>query len=77
MIVFWEDALLIKSGWVTGFHVQNWNEKLQQTSGIRFLPPTISEMLRLAALPPHHKDPFDLLLIAQALTHQMILITKD
>jgi PIN domain nuclease of toxin-antitoxin system len=31
----------------------------------------------VAALPPHHKDPFDRLLVAQALTEPARLVTAD
>jgi PIN domain nuclease of toxin-antitoxin system len=31
----------------------------------------------IAELPPHHQDPFDRMLIAQALTEPMRLITHD
>ena len=31
----------------------------------------------LAELPPHHKDPFDRLLIAQAIAEGLTLITRD
>jgi PIN domain nuclease of toxin-antitoxin system len=34
-------------------------------------------MIRSVALPDFHKDPFDRLLIAQALQHSMILVSKD
>ncbi len=34
-------------------------------------------LLRIAALPFYHRDPFDRLLIAQAITEKMILISKD
>jgi PIN domain nuclease of toxin-antitoxin system len=30
-----------------------------------------------AGLPPIHKDPFDRILIAQAATEQMLLLTSD
>ncbi len=76
-VVFWEIALLIRSGRLADFNVQNWSEELQHAAGIRCLSPTIPEMLHSVALPPHHKDPFDRLMIAQALLHQMTLITKD
>jgi PIN domain nuclease of toxin-antitoxin system len=32
---------------------------------------------RLAELPNHHKDPFDRILVAQALEHGMTIITHD
>ena len=76
-VVFWEIALLVRSGRIADFNVQNWSEELQHAAGIRFLPPIIPQMLYSVALPPHHKDPFDRLMIAQALLHQMTLITKD
>ena len=31
----------------------------------------------LAGLPPHHRDPFDRILIAQALTEDLTLLTHD
>jgi len=29
------------------------------------------------ALPPHHQDPFDRILVAQAITERMTLVTRD
>lgn len=33
--------------------------------------------LRAAALPPHHRDPFDRLLVAQAQVERLTLVTAD
>jgi PIN domain nuclease of toxin-antitoxin system len=41
------------------------------------LPLTRGAIFRLESLPPHHKDPFDRLLIAQALEHGLQLATPD
>jgi PIN domain nuclease of toxin-antitoxin system len=41
------------------------------------LPVTISHTLRLLDLPDHHRDPFDRLLIAQALEERMTIVTHD
>jgi PIN domain nuclease of toxin-antitoxin system len=41
------------------------------------LPVTQTHVLGLAALPLHHKDPFDRILIAQALTEELHLLTAD
>ncbi len=38
---------------------------------------TAVHALRLAALPPHHRDPFDRMLIVQALTDGLSLVTSD
>ncbi len=33
--------------------------------------------LSVAGLPPHHRDPFDRMLIAQAIAEQLVLVTSD
>ncbi len=32
---------------------------------------------QLLSLPPHHRDPFDRMLICQALAHQLTIVTND
>jgi PIN domain nuclease of toxin-antitoxin system len=41
------------------------------------LPLTIRHALELASLPLHHRDPFDRLLLAQAIAERMSLVTQD
>jgi PIN domain nuclease of toxin-antitoxin system len=48
-----------------------------QPAGLGLLPITGEHAARVARLPSHHKDPFDRILIAQALTEPMILLTND
>ncbi len=48
-----------------------------QPAGLSLLPITGEHAARVARLPTHHKDPFDRILIAQALTEPMILLTND
>ncbi|HWH35599.1 MAG TPA: type II toxin-antitoxin system VapC family toxin [Acidimicrobiales bacterium] len=38
---------------------------------------TISHALALADLPDHHQDPFDRMLVAQARTEGLALVTHD
>jgi PIN domain nuclease of toxin-antitoxin system len=45
--------------------------------GIAALPVDEGAMAHLAELPPIHREPFDRLLIAQAMQHQLTLITVD
>ena len=45
--------------------------------GINSLPLTEEATFLLADLPPHHKDPFDRMLICQSLAHGMTLISSD
>ncbi|MBW4047712.1 MAG: type II toxin-antitoxin system VapC family toxin [Proteobacteria bacterium] len=46
-------------------------------SGYRLLPIEPEHATAIADLPPHHQDPFDRMLVAQALTEPMRLITHD
>jgi PIN domain nuclease of toxin-antitoxin system len=48
-----------------------------ETFGLLELPVTIRHGDRAAALPPPHRDPFDRMLIAQALGEGLILVTAD
>lgn len=41
------------------------------------LPMTLAHAGRLQDLPPHHTDPFDRMLAAQALTERATLVTHD
>jgi PIN domain nuclease of toxin-antitoxin system len=41
------------------------------------LPVTLAHSARLAALPPHHPDPFDRMIVAQALVERATLVSHD
>jgi PIN domain nuclease of toxin-antitoxin system len=45
--------------------------------GMRSLEIRTIHALQAAALPLHHRDPFDRMLIAQAQTEEMVLVTAD
>ncbi|MEH1863517.1 MAG: type II toxin-antitoxin system VapC family toxin [Nostoc sp.] len=45
--------------------------------GMRSLEITASHALQTAALPLHHRDPFDRMLIAQAQIEEMTLVSSD
>ena len=46
-------------------------------NNITLLPLRYDDILALESLPPRHRDPFNRLLIAQALSHQLTLLTGD
>lgn len=48
-----------------------------ETSGFRELPVRATHAAGVASLPMHHHDPFDRLLIAQAITEPLRLLTAD
>ena len=45
--------------------------------GIQPLPVTQAHALRVYSLPRHHRDPFDWLIIAQAMTENLVILTSD
>ena len=45
--------------------------------GITPLPVTHAHALKVSTLPPHHRDPFDRLLVAQAMVERLSLLTAD
>lgn len=46
-------------------------------SGLVELPVTSRHAAAVATLPPYHRDPFDRLLVAQAITEPLHLLTTD
>jgi PIN domain nuclease of toxin-antitoxin system len=48
-----------------------------EPAGFIELPVTGIHAARVATLPPIHRDPFDRMLVAQALTEPMLLLTND
>lgn len=46
-------------------------------NGIRLLNIDFRHIGMIENLPFHHRDPFDRLLVAQALTEDLVLVTKD
>jgi PIN domain nuclease of toxin-antitoxin system len=52
-------------------------ESQQQTNRIEILPIMMPHVFELGNFPSHHKDPFDRLLIAQAIVEDAVLVTGD
>lgn len=52
-------------------------KKMFEISGFEILNINFNHLLELDKLPLHHKDPFDRILIAQALAENLTLITSD
>jgi len=48
-----------------------------EDSGFEQLAVTFDHAERSVALPPHHRDPFDRMLVAQALEEALTLVTHD
>ncbi|MEG4443369.1 type II toxin-antitoxin system VapC family toxin [Microcoleus sp. AT9_B5] len=52
-------------------------ESQQQTNNIELLPINLTHLFTLDSLPNHHKDPFDRLLISQAIVENAVLVSGD
>ena len=52
-------------------------ERLLEANGLRLIPVEYAHAARVAVLPWHHRDPFDRLLVAQALIEGMALLSHD
>ncbi|MCK6559665.1 type II toxin-antitoxin system VapC family toxin [candidate division KSB1 bacterium] len=52
-------------------------ENQQRNNALQILRIDIEHAFALEALPLHHKDPFDRMLIAQANTEELFLLSKD
>ncbi|MGB9774724.1 MAG: type II toxin-antitoxin system VapC family toxin [Anaerolineae bacterium] len=52
-------------------------ESQQQTNNLEILSITLAHVLALDNLPAHHKDPFDRLLVAQAIVEDAMLVSGD
>jgi PIN domain nuclease of toxin-antitoxin system len=50
---------------------------LMERTGVRGLAIEHAHTLAVAALPPHHRDPFDRLLVAQAKLERLTILTAD
>ena len=71
----WETAIKIRLGKMDGSPAQLAAEI--EASGFQELPVWSRHALLVADLPMHHSDPFDRLLIAQAMSEPLHLLTAD
>jgi PIN domain nuclease of toxin-antitoxin system len=49
----------------------------RETNDLTVLPVALTHVLSLGALPFHHKDPFDRLLVAQSIEEDLTLVSAD
>ena len=72
----WEIAIKHQSGKLARPPSECIPSRLRE-NGISSLPIRQGHALRAAALPFHHKDPFDRILVAQAQMEELTLVTAD
>jgi PIN domain nuclease of toxin-antitoxin system len=54
-----------------------WWQKYVPLTGLPVLAIRQAHVVQLAQLPHHHKDPFDRILVAQAMVESAAIVTKD
>lgn len=52
-------------------------DEQRRQNQLQILPVELPHVIQYGQLPLHHNDPFDRLLIAQALSEQIVLVSKD
>jgi PIN domain nuclease of toxin-antitoxin system len=70
----WESALKVVTGRLT---LDQSLDVAATAAGLVELPVTWAHAVRAASLPELHKDPFDRMLVAQALEEGLVLVTRD
>lgn len=73
----WEIAVKISLGKLTLNKPFAAIEEQLNKNGFQLLPVVFEDTLKLTSLPFFHKDPFDRLIIAQGITNNLQIITKD
>ena len=75
---FWEicikmslGKLSLKSGWFKIIQEE------MRTNAVQWLPVEMQHCVELTELPFHHRDPFDRMLIAQAMFEDLQLLSRD
>ena len=74
---YWEVVIKTQKGLLTIADVPTWWRRATDLMAARVLPIRASHVTALAALPTLHKDPFDRILIAQAVAEGLDLVTND
>ncbi len=74
----WELAVKVGSGKLTqSMPYRTWVDTAVADLHLTLLPITVDYAERLVTLPPHHKDPFDRLMVAQALVAGIPIVGVD
>lgn len=77
VVSYWEVVIKSRKGMLPIADPVSWWDRASALFGGRVLPIRTSHVTALAALPDLHRDPFDRILIAQAVAEGIPLVTKD
>jgi PIN domain nuclease of toxin-antitoxin system len=74
---YWEVVIKTQKGLLMIADLATWWRRATELTASRVLPIRTSHVTALAALPMLHKDPFDRILIAQAVAEGLDIVTND
>lgn len=75
---YWEIAIKVSIGkYQIPGDFETWIEHQIEANQLEILPIKVAHTAAIVVLPFHHKDPFDRLLVAQALTEKIPIISAD
>jgi PIN domain nuclease of toxin-antitoxin system len=77
IVSLWEIAIKLNLGKLSLKQDYEAIEIELEASDILLLPITFSDTIQIRDLPLHHRDPFDRMLIAQAITRSLTVISRD
>ena len=78
VVSVWEMQIKIQLGKLNlSLPLKDLLKNQEETNQLTVLPVTLTHVLALDALPFHHKDPFDRLLIAQSVEEELTIVTAD
>jgi PIN domain nuclease of toxin-antitoxin system len=73
----WEIAIKTASGKLNAVRILDDFEAVTARGRFTILETTVRQVIRAGMLPPHHRDPFDRLLAAQALDLGIPIVSRD
>ncbi|MBW4440471.1 MAG: type II toxin-antitoxin system VapC family toxin [Plectolyngbya sp. WJT66-NPBG17] len=73
----WEIAIKVSIGKLTLLTPFESLDSDIAASGIEILPIAFQNTIIYRSLPLHHRDPFDRMLVAQAMAYSLILVSRD
>jgi PIN domain nuclease of toxin-antitoxin system len=75
----WEVAIKVHLGKLTldAPSAEAFFDEQMRANSFAYLPIAPAHVFRAATLPLHHRDPFDRLLIAQALAEELTLVSRE
>jgi PIN domain nuclease of toxin-antitoxin system len=76
-VIPWEIAIKVAVGKLDAAEILDDFERVATLAGYSVLETTVRQVIHSGRLPLHHKDPFDRLLIGQALDLRIPLLSAD